>query len=74
MQTDPDYDVRIAATQRARLARRRRPRRACPTSRAMLKQPPYEAPVSAANARSWTNEMKDGDYRRALRDALAKIK
>jgi hypothetical protein len=38
----------------------------------MLRQPPYEPPINA-NAEQLDAQMKDGDYRRALRDALAKI-
>ena len=38
----------------------------------MLRQPPYEPPINAT-AEQLEAQMKDGDYRRALRDAKAKI-
>ena len=40
----------------------------------MLKLPPYQAPAAGASSEQLDAEMKDGDYKRALRDALAKIK
>ena len=73
MQTDPSYDVRIACTQAlGSLGGAARP--ALPNMQAMLKQPPYQAPAANATATDLENEMKDGDYKRALRDALAKIR
>jgi hypothetical protein len=38
----------------------------------MLRQLPYEPPINAT-ADQLDAQMKDGDYRRALRDARAKI-
>ena len=72
MQSDPNYDVRIAAANAlgslGPAARAGPPehRRACCGS------PPYEPPINAT-AEQLDAQMKDGDYRRALRDALAKI-
>jgi superkiller protein 3 len=72
MQTDPDYDVRIACTQAiGSLGAGGRP--AVRNVEAMLKQPAYEPPINASE-QEMQNMMKDGDYRRALRDTLAKIK
>ncbi len=73
IQTDPSYDVRIACTQAlGSLGAGARP--AVRNIEAMLKLPPYQAnPVSPTSA-DLDNEMKDGDFRRALRDALAKIR
>ncbi|HVO11008.1 MAG TPA: tetratricopeptide repeat protein [Vicinamibacteria bacterium] len=71
MQTDPDYDVRIACTNAlGSLGAAARP--AVRNLQAMLKQPPLEVGVNAT-AQQLDAQMKDGDYRRALRDALAKI-
>jgi len=39
----------------------------------MLRQPDYTAPVGTATAEQLDAEMKAGDYKRALRDARAKI-
>jgi tetratricopeptide (TPR) repeat protein len=72
MQTDPDYDVRIAATN-ALGSLGGAARSAIKNIEGMLRQPPYEAPINASK-QDMENMMKDGDYRRALRDALAKIK
>ena len=72
MQTDPNYDVRIAACQALGSlggAARARP---CPNIDGMLRQPPYEPPINAS-PEQLDDQMKDGDYRRALRDAKAKI-
>jgi hypothetical protein len=72
MQTDPDYDVRIAATQ-AIGSLGGAARSAVKNVEGMLRQPPYEPPINAT-PQEMENSMKDADYRRALRDALAKIK
>ena len=71
MQTDPNYDVRIAATN-ALGALGPAAKSALPNIDGMLRQPPYEPPINA-NAEQLDAQMKDGDYRRALRDARAKI-
>ncbi|HXY38375.1 MAG TPA: tetratricopeptide repeat protein, partial [Vicinamibacteria bacterium] len=71
MQTDPDYDVRIACTNAlGTLGAAARP--AVRNLQAMLKQPPLEVGVNATQ-QQLDAQMKDGDYRRALRDALARI-
>jgi cytochrome c-type biogenesis protein CcmH/NrfG len=72
MQTDPDYDVRIAATN-AIGSLGGAARSALKNVEGMLRQPPYEPPINAT-PQEMENSMKDADYRRALRDALAKIK
>ena len=72
MQTDPDYDVRIAATN-ALGSLGGAARSAVKNIEGMLRQPPYEPPLNAT-PQEMENSMKDADYRRALRDALAKIK
>src|SRR4030095_10994400 len=72
MQTDPNFDVRIAATN-ALGALGPAAKAALPNIDGMLRQPPYTAPVGSANAEQLDAEMKDGDYRRALREARAKI-
>ena len=71
MQTDPNYDVRIAATN-ALGALGPAAKAALPNIDGMLRQPPYEPPINA-NAEQLDAQMKDGDYRRALRDARQKI-
>jgi HEAT repeat protein len=71
MQSDSNYDVRIAATQ-ALGALGPAARAALPNIDGMLRQPAYEPPISAT-AEQLDAQMKDGDYRRALRDAKAKI-
>ena len=71
MQTDSDYDVRIAATN-ALGALGGAARSAISRIQGLLRQPPYEAPINASQ-QEMDNMMKDGDYRRALRDALQKI-
>jgi tetratricopeptide (TPR) repeat protein len=71
MQTDTDYDVRItAANLLGNLGSAARS--AIPNIQGLLRQPPYEAPINASQ-QEMDNMMKDGDYRRALRDALQKI-
>lgn len=72
MQTDPDYDVRIACTN-AIGSLGAGGRAAVRNLEGMLRQPPYQAPINAT-PQEMQNEMKDGDYRRAMRDALAKVK
>ena len=71
MQTDPDYDVRIAAT-RSLGALGGSARKAVPNIEGVLRQPPYEAPINAT-PEQLNNQMLDGDYRKALKDALARI-
>ncbi|HSD65733.1 MAG TPA: tetratricopeptide repeat protein, partial [Vicinamibacteria bacterium] len=72
MQLDPNYDVRIAACQ-ALGAFGGAARSAMPNIDGLLRQPAYTAPVGSANADELAAEMKDGDYRRCLRDAKARI-
>jgi tetratricopeptide (TPR) repeat protein len=71
MQSDPNYDVRIAAAN-ALGSLGPAARAALPNIDGMLRQPPYEPPINAT-AEQLDAQMKDGDYRRALRDAKAKI-
>jgi superkiller protein 3 len=71
MQTDKDWDVRIACTA-ALGSLGPAARKAVPNMQGLLKQPPYEPPINASKE-ELDNAMKDGDYRRALRDALGKI-
>lgn len=73
MQSDSSYDVRIACTQAlGSLGAAARP--AVRNVEAMLRQEPYTAPAAGATTIEMDNEMKDGDWRRALRDTLQKIK
>jgi tetratricopeptide (TPR) repeat protein len=72
MQTDANYDVKIAATN-ALGALGPAARSALPNIDGMIRQPPYTAPVGGATAEQLDAEMKDGDLKRALRDARAKI-
>ncbi len=71
MQSDPNFDVRIAATNSLG-ALGPAARSALPNIDAMLRQPPYEPPINAS-AEELDAQMKDGDYKRALRDARARI-
>ncbi|HUL78899.1 MAG TPA: tetratricopeptide repeat protein [Vicinamibacteria bacterium] len=71
MQSDPNYDVRIAAAN-ALGSLGAAARQALPNIDGVLRQPPYEPPINAT-AEQLDAQMKDGDYRRALRDAKAKI-
>jgi hypothetical protein len=71
MQSDSSYDVRIAASQ-ALGSLGPAARSALPNIDGVLRQPPYEPPINAT-AEQLDAAMKDGDYRRALRDAKAKI-
>jgi tetratricopeptide (TPR) repeat protein len=72
MQSDPNYDVRIAACQSLG-SLGPTARSALPNIDGLLRQPAYTAPVGGANAEQLDAEMKDGDYRRCLRDAKTKI-
>jgi tetratricopeptide (TPR) repeat protein len=73
IQTDSSYDVRIACTNAlGSLGAAGRP--AVRNVEAMMKLPPYQAPASGASPTDLDNEMKDGDFKRALRDALQKIR
>jgi tetratricopeptide (TPR) repeat protein len=71
MQSDPNFDVRIAATN-ALGSLGPAARSALPNIDAMLRQPPYEPPINATTEQL-DAQMKDGDYKRALRDARARI-
>ena len=72
MQTDNSYDVRIAAT-RALGSLGRGARKAVPNLQGLLAQPPYEAPINATSEQL-DNQMKDFDYRKAMQNALNRIK
>jgi tetratricopeptide (TPR) repeat protein len=72
MQNDPNYDVRIAAVG-ALGGLGPAARAALPNIDGMLRQPPYEPPGINATQEQLDAQMKDGDYKRALRDARAKI-
>jgi tetratricopeptide (TPR) repeat protein len=72
MQTDQNYDVRIAAT-RALGSLGRAARKAIPNIEGMLAQPPYDPPL-VATEEQLEMQMKDGDYRKAMRDALRRIR
>ena len=67
-----NYDVRIAATN-ALGSLGGVARKAVPNVEGVLRQGPYEAPINASTEQL-NNQMKDGDYRKALRAALARIK
>jgi len=71
MQSDPNYDVRISACQ-AIGSLGPAARQALPNIDGVLRQPAYEPPINAT-AEQLEAQMKDGDYRRALRDAKARI-
>ena len=71
MQSDANYDVRIAATQAlGSLGPAARP--ALPNIDGLLRQPAYDCGINCT-AEQLDAQMKDGDYKRALRDAKAKI-
>jgi len=71
MQSDPNFDVRIAACQAlGSLGSAARP--ALPNIDGVLRQAPYEPPINAT-PEQLESQMKDGDYRRCLRDAKGKI-
>lgn len=72
MQADDNYDVRIAAAN-ALGSLGRAARKAVPNIEGLLAQPPYEPPT-IASPEELDNAMKDGDYRQAMRSALARIK
>jgi Tfp pilus assembly protein PilF len=72
MQADDNYDVRIAAA-KSLGALGRAARKAIPNLEGMLAQPPYEPPV-VATPEQLDMAMKDGDYRAAMSQALARIK
>jgi hypothetical protein len=72
MQTDPNFVVRIAATN-ALGALGPAAKSALPNIDGMLRQPDYTAPTANATAEELDAEMKAGDYKRALRNARAKI-
>jgi len=71
MQSDPNYDVRISACQ-ALGSLGGAARSALPNIDGVLRQDPYEAPINAT-AEQLDAQMKDGDYRRCLRDAKTRI-
>ena len=71
MQADDNYDVRIAAT-KALATLGRAARKAVPNIQGLLNQPEYEPPINATEEQL-NNQMKDYDYRKAMRDALARI-
>ena len=71
MQADDSYDVRIAAA-KALGSLGRSARKAVPNIEGLLAQPEYEAPINAT-PEQLDNQMKDFDYRKAMRDALARI-
>jgi HEAT repeat protein len=72
MQADNSYDVRIAAA-KALGALGRAARKAVPNIEGMLAQPEYEAPINAT-PEQLDNQMKEFDYRKAMRDALGRIR
>ncbi len=72
IQNDPNYDVRITCTE-ALGSLGAGARSAVPNLRALIGQDPYVAPVVGATKEQLDAELKDGDFRRALRDALQKI-
>jgi tetratricopeptide (TPR) repeat protein len=72
MQSDTNFDVRIAATN-ALGSLGPAARSALRNIDAMIQQPDYTAPVGTATQEQLEAEMKAGDYKRALRDARAKI-
>jgi tetratricopeptide (TPR) repeat protein len=72
MQADDSYDVRIAATN-ALASLGRAARKAVPNIEGLLAQPEYEAPINAT-PEQLDNQMKDFDYRKAMRAALARIR
>ena len=72
MQTDDDYDVRIAATN-ALAALGRVARKAVPNLEGLLAQEPYD-PGLNATPEQLELQMKDYDYRKAMQNALKRIK
>jgi tetratricopeptide (TPR) repeat protein len=71
MQLDPDYDVRISAC-RAIASLGPGGRQALPHIDGILRQEPYDPGLNPTEEQLHT-QMKDGDYRRCLRDAKAKV-
>jgi tetratricopeptide (TPR) repeat protein len=71
MQADDNYDVRIAAA-KALGSLGRSARKAIPNIKGLLAQPEYEPPT-IATPEQLDMAMKDGDYRQAMRAALARI-
>jgi tetratricopeptide (TPR) repeat protein len=71
MQLDPSYDVRIVACQ-ALGSLASAARAALPNIDGILRQDPYDPGIYPTPDQTQT-QMKDGDYRRCLRDAKAKI-
>jgi tetratricopeptide (TPR) repeat protein len=71
MQTDDSYDVRIAAA-KALGSLGPAARKAVPNIEGLLAQPEYEAPINAT-PEQLDNQMKDFDYRKAMRAALRQI-
>jgi tetratricopeptide (TPR) repeat protein len=71
MQLDPSYDVRISACQ-AIASLGPGARQALPNIDGILRQDPYDPGINPTEEQLHT-QMKDGDYRRCLRDAKAKI-
>jgi len=72
MQTDNSYDVRIAAA-KALASLGPGARKAIPNIRGILAQDPYTAPLEDPTQDEMDMEMKDYDYRKAMREALARI-
>jgi tetratricopeptide (TPR) repeat protein len=71
MQLDPNYDVRISACQ-AIGSLGPGGRQALPNIDGILRQEPYDPGINPTEEQLRA-QMKDGDYRRCLRDAKAKI-
>jgi tetratricopeptide (TPR) repeat protein len=71
MQADPNFDVRIACTN-ALGSLGPAGKAALPNIDAMIRQDPYDCGVNCT-PEQLDAQMKDGDFRRALRDARAKI-
>jgi tetratricopeptide (TPR) repeat protein len=72
MQTDENYDVRIAAAN-ALGSLGRAARKAIPNLQGLLAQPPYEPPIGNATPEQLDLQMKDFDYRKAMQNALRRI-
>ena len=71
MQLDPDYDVRISAC-RAIGSLGPGGRQALPNIDGILRQEPYDPGINPTEEQLRA-QMKDGDYRRCLRDAKANV-
>ena len=72
MQTDDNYDVRIAATN-ALGSLGRVARKAVPNLEGLLAQDPYDPPLNAT-PQELDLQMKDYDYRKAMQSALSRIR